>query len=271
MHTQIGLWIDDPLRKVLQPSYWDSVVEHNVQVAALMIEDVGKGFDLSYKVDSLVLIRNMAFARDIELVLTTWPEPRRRYMEEFRQEIPKLLEASGASALEFDTEGNWKKNRVRGFKNLTSAGEHLVKMVKGISRESAVRLELTTYPYHVENSRAAELAPHVHRLLPQAYSVRNRSTGKVPWDTRFAPGGMQCLTLDRARQVGPKLSCGLAAYDQTWPKHSGEEAMRTAWEAAMKYNPLEIRFWSSKWVLGIRRNGYASRFLKSLKAEVGQS
>ena len=40
--------------------------------------------------------------------------------------------------------------------------------------------------------------------------------------------------------------------------------MRVAYDAALQYDPVEVRFWSSKWILGIRSNGYASRFIKSL-------
>jgi hypothetical protein len=83
---------------------------------------------------------------------------------------------------------------------------------------------------------------------------------------------MQKLTMDKAKTVpgvgtpsGPRLSCGLAAYDQVWPGKSGEAAMQAAWDAAMQHNPIEIRYWSSKWVFGSRRNGYASRFLRSLR------
>lgn len=94
----------------------------------------------------------------------------------------------------------------------------------------------------------------------------------MDWVGIYGPGGMQRLTLDRALAVpgvgnpnGPIVSCGLAAYDQVWPGKPGEEAMHAAYKAACTFTPFEIRFWSSKWVLGGQMNGYASRFIKSLR------
>lgn len=271
-----GIWIDDPVRDVLGGAFWDKLVEHKLTTAAIMLEGLGKGFDPNYKVETLEKIRELAFARDIEIVLTVWPEPNDVYLKEFEAEIGPMLTAAGASGLEFDAEGNWLPIKVKGFGNIDEAGDELVKVVQRVSAAHDVRSELTTYPFHTENSKTADVALHADRLLPQAYSVRKRTDSKgkdllIDWDGGYGPGKMQRLTLDRAKMVrgvgttaGPLISCGLAAYDQVWPGKKGEDAMRIAYDAACAYEPVEIRWWSSKWVFGILANGYASRFLKSL-------
>lgn len=270
MDTRIGIWVDDPLRDVLKPAFWDKIVDHRIKTVALMLEPIGGRFDPRYQIDQLHRFRTFAMKADVEVVLTVWPEPDIEYIASFEASIEEYLIAAGASGLEYDAEGNWLPKKVRGFKNLDKAGDRLVDVVKGLADRLDVRSELTTYPYHVENSRESDVAGHMHRVLPQAYSVRNRTNGQIPWGTKYAPGGMQKLTLDRTRELisrsqnKPKLSCGLAAYDQTWPGHRPEKAMEVAFAAALEYQPVEIRFWSSKWVFGIKNNGYASRFLKSL-------
>ncbi|NJL54366.1 hypothetical protein HC928_03645 [bacterium] len=262
---RIGIWIDDPVSRVLTARYWDTLVDHGISTAAVMLEGYEGGFDAKYNEATLERLKTFALARDVEVVLTTWPEPNKKYMQDFESRIESYLKASGAAGLEYDAEGNWLPRRVKGYPNIDVAGDDLVKVVENIARKYDVRSELTTYPYHTENNRRADVAPHMDRLLPQAYSVRNRESGPIAWDSQFGPGGMQKLTLDRAKQIkGPKLSCGLAAYDQVWPGKTGRDAMEVAYEAACNYELEEIRYWSSKWVLGIRKNSYSSDFLKSL-------
>jgi hypothetical protein len=269
----IGLWIDDPPKLVNDPAYWKKLKEHGVSTAAVMLETVRGGFDPVYSLKQIKSLGELARAQDIELVLTVWPEPRKQYLEDLDARIGVYLEESGAAALEFDAESNWTRGKVEGYPNLDRAGDAFVEVFQRICGKIDVRTELTTFTMHTENSRSADVAPHVDRLLPQAYSVRHRNGPKgdyeVPWDDNYGPGPMQKLTLDRAltvkgAPVKPKVSCGLAAYDQVWPGKKGEDAMLAAYEAALKYDPVEIRLWSSKWVLGVKANGYAARFLLSL-------
>ncbi len=271
-----GIWIDDPVRDVLKAEFWDKMVEHKLTVGAIMLEGLGDGFNPSYNVETLGKIKALALPRNIEIILTTWPEPDPKYMREFEDKIEALLAAAGASGLEFDLEGNWLPAKLRGYHSLDHAGDAFVETFQRVSARLHVRTECTTYPFHTENSNKADVAPHCDRLLPQAYSVRHRTSGEIGYDSPYGPGGMQRLTLDKAKMVkgvgttsGPLISCGLAAYDQVWPTHTGEQAMKAAYDAALKYEPIECRWWSSKWVFGImakrpEANRYASRFLKSL-------
>lgn len=271
--TNRGLWIDDSPKLISTPAYWDSVKAHGFDTAALMLEGVGNGFDPKYSLGLLEKVRTMAFEREIETVCTVWPEPSLKYMSQLEEKIGRYLEAAGAVALEADLESNWLESKVKGkgFPNLDKAGDALVLGWERIKQKCDVRMELTTFPGHVENAKSADVAPDVDRVYTQAYSVRNRTKGAVQWDTTYAPGKMQVHAMERALKIrgvgdpnGPLICCGLAAYDQTWPGHTPQEAMQIAWDAALKYNPMEIRIWSSKWVLGFRANGYASRFFMSL-------
>ena len=266
-----GLWVDDPISHVTAAPFWDEVKAHRITTAAIMLESFGNGFDPKYKVKDLEKVKTLARERDIEIVLTVCPEPSRTYLGDLDARIGELLAASGAAGLEFDMEGNWLPIKADGFGSIDEAGSVLALIFHETMESRDVRIEVTTYPYHTENSKTADLAPYASRLLPQAYSVRHRDGKELSWADRLGPGNMQKLTLDRALLVrgvgspaGPLVSCGLAAWDQIWPGRPGEESMHTAYEAALKYTPFEIRWWSSKWVLGCQANGYASRFLKSL-------
>jgi hypothetical protein len=270
--VNLGVWIDDSVKSVRSPKFWDDFKEHGFETAGVMLESVKGGFDPKYDTRTLEDIRSHALSRDIEVVITVWPEPSKAYLEELELKIGPMLEASGAAGIEFDCEGNWLKGGLRGYPSLEAASQAFVESFRRISLRYDVRTELTTYPYHAENGKSALVAPHCGRILPQAYSVRKRSSGDVDWDSRFGPGGMQRLTMDRALRVpgvgqnsGPLVGCALAAYDQTWPDRDPSEAMQVAYDAAMTYNPIEIRYWSSKWIFGARANGYASKFIKGLK------
>ncbi len=267
-----GIWIDDPVRDVLTGDFWDKMVDHGLSTGAIMLEGLGDGFDSSYSVETLQKIKALALARDIEVVLTTWPEPNQKYMKDFEEQIEDLLDAAGATALEFDLEGNWLPIKVSGYANLDVAGDAFVAMFQRVSARLDVRTECTTYPFHTENNKMADVAPHCDRLLPQAYSVSERSDREVPWDSAYGPGRMQVLTMDRALAVrgvgttsGPLISCGLAAYEQRFGGRAPEEAMRVAYLAACHYEPVEVRWWSSKHVFGVKANPYASKFIKSIK------
>jgi hypothetical protein len=72
---------------------------------------------------------------------------------------------------------------------------------------------------------------------------------------------------------GVTLGCGLAAYDQTFPGHTPEEAMHVAFRAALDDGCTEFRYWSSEHLIkdiGNKGNSYGEPFLRNvcLPAEV---
>jgi hypothetical protein len=69
------------------------------------------------------------------------------------------------------------------------------------------------------------------------------------------------LELARFREIpadedgtAPKVCVGLAAWDQKWPNHSVGDAMDLSLKAALEWSPVEIRWWSSKHIWGVRSN-----------------
>lgn len=72
------------------------------------------------------------------------------------------------------------------------------------------------------------------------------------------------------------IGCGLAAYDQSWPGRTPEEAMQVAWDQALSLGATEIRFWSSEWLIdetlpggGNKGNKYSGPWLESQKVPDG--
>lgn len=266
--TTLGMWIDGPASDIKKVKLWDDLKKHGITTAAIMMEGTSIGFDAKFSVADMQKIGQMARERDIELVLTLWPDAKKAYLDEIEAELPAYIEASGCAGIEVDLEGNWKSKQVVGFPNLDKAGDRLVEILKAWRTKYDVRIEVTTFPGHAENTARADVAGHADRLLPQAYSVRNRDVGIIEWEgSKYSPGAMQRFTLDLAKTVPgeQKLSCGIAAYDQNFPGHKGEEAMQIAYDAAVAYGVEEVRLWSSKWVLGVKKNGYAARWLMSLQ------
>lgn len=269
-----GLWIDDLPRVVMTNAYLDRFQALGFSVAAVMLETVTPGFDPKFKEDDLGRLGEMLRGRDIELVLTYWPEPRVAYMAQLAEKLPRFVRRSGAAAIEGDHESNWIGKKLVGYRSVQEASESLVLVHREIQKVLDVRTELTTFTFHAELGAGATVADDVDRVLGQGYSVRHRKDAKgkpfdVPWDHQFGPGKMQTLTFDRALQIPkkggkPAISAGLAAYDQSWPGHRPEEAMRIAYETALRYQPAEVRWWSSKWVIGLHRQAYATRFFAEL-------
>jgi hypothetical protein len=275
MKPALGLWIDDSATLALSDDYLDKFRSLGFTRAAIMLETIGANFDPKWAPSQLALAKAKFAQRGIELVLTIWPEPRVEYLASLIERLPKLLEVSGAKALEFDAEGNYTKKKMVGFRSMDEASAALARVVEKFRTDFGVRVELTTLPMHGENSKNATLAPQCDVIIPQAYSVKTRKdvNGRVieiPWEGHpHSPREMQRLTLKRANTVPkkngrPTVACGLAAYDQSWPGHNGIEAMRVAYEEALTFEPSEVRWWSSKWVLGARRNHYAERFFQEL-------
>jgi len=64
------------------------------------------------------------------------------------------------------------------------------------------------------------------------------------------------------------VGCGLAAYDQSFPGYSSEEAMQAAYDQAIGEGAKEIRFWSSEWLIddmGNKGNSYSGPWLTGIK------
>lgn len=269
-----GLWIDDSPRLVMTPQYLEEFRTLGFKTGAVMLETVTAGFDPKWTLKELELLGESFRKADVELVLTIWPEPRVQYLEQLEERLPAFLEASGAAALEVDTESNYTRKKLVGFKDMNAASTAVDALFDRLKHRFDVRTELTTFTMHAENSSYATLADDLDVTVNQGYSVRNRTDAEgrpmeVPWEHPFGPGRMQVTTFDRARTIPtkngkPVIACGLAAYDQKWPGKTEEQAMDLAYRTALRYNPRECRWWSSKWVIGVRRQPWARQFFWNL-------
>ncbi len=270
----LGLWVDDRARVVLDERYLDDLVSLRLSTLAIMVHRSTAGRETSWQprwtAEQLARLRELAQPRNLSIVITTWPLPNRELLATFRRELPPLLAAAGAIGLEVDTEGNWLPSRLDGFADMNEAAAALVDTLREIAAPSNARLELTTYPFHPENGAQAKVAPHMDRVFPQAYSVANRQDKAVSWDEREGPGKLQRFSASRAREIvpvaegRPVLAMGLAAYDQTFEGHTPIEALKVAFDTAHNVGVAEVRYWSSKWILGhMRADSPAEQFLFS--------
>ncbi len=275
--TLFSTWVDSPPHEVLVPSWWAAYRALGFGAAAVMVESHDEGLDLRWSDDQLAHAGVLARAADVELALTYWPEPSRTWLATWERHAPAVAAMCGATAIDADAEGNWSPARLEGFDDLGEAAVELNGIFRGWARKLDVRLDFTTFPFHAENGPRARLAPLADRIYGQAYAVRNRKDGTgqpflVDWDDKLGPHLMPHTTLERSLLVpgvgtpaGPLLCCGLAAYDQAgWPGHTAAEAMKAALDSALTFHPFEIRWWSSKHILGPRANAYTAPFFRSL-------
>jgi hypothetical protein len=269
---RLGVWVDDSPKAVLREDYFSNLVALGFSTLAIMVHRTTAGSDRSWRprwtAAQLEQLRALAEPRGISLGLTTWPLPSRELLGVFGRELPSLLAAAGAVALEVDTEGNWLPSRLDGYANMDEAARALVDTLREVAAPSGAQLELTTYPFHPENGSQAKVAPHMDRVFPQAYSVAMRRDKTVGWDEREGPGRLQKFSAARARSIATvtqgktELGMGLPAYDQEFEGHSPLEALTVAWDSAADLGVTEVRYWSSKWILGhMRVDGPAGEFL----------
>lgn len=273
----IGCWVDDDVR-IKKPESFERMSAAGISAIALMLDTSKKGWDPMYAAHEIEAIARLADDHDMEIIFTTWPFPDKGNIDVMCDAVGEWLASIAPEvirAFEVDAEFNWKPRFVRGFDNIDKAGDYLVKKMDEAVAATGARKELTTFTSHTENGRAADVAPHMDRVLGQAHSVRHRkksdgSGWRIPWTHSYGPGRMQKLTLDRSLRIPGmletiELGCGLAAYDQEWPRHRPEEAMKVAYDAAIGYGCREIRYWSFKWIFGHLSNTYAERFLQSAR------
>ena len=257
--TLLGLWIDDPPRTVAQPAYWDELRDIGVRCAAIMIDTAGAGWDLRYSDAQLDQVCRLALDRDIEVVLTTWPTPDQEDLRRVAEDMRRLLRL-GTVGWEVDLEGQWKAGAVRGYASLAAAAAELADEMDRVRYDLDCRAEVTTHTGHHEHGAGARVALKADRFLSQAYSTRHDWRKlEVAWDSAMGPGRRQAAALAQARTIPgvssgrPRVCVGLACWDQKWPAHTLEEALSVALEAALACDPPEVRYWSSKWLVGAHR------------------
>lgn len=301
-NVEIELWIDDPARRVLTPRYFRELDDHGINGIAVMVDDSPRAWAPKYSLKRMEKLGQLCYDFGINLALTDWPYPDKAVCNAMVKGMEKMIIATGLDYVEWedDTEFNWKPRMIRGFRTrvvsgvrrsaLDLAGDYWMNK----KRESIARLKdkygitvisgLSTFTSHTENGRAADLAPEMDRITNQAYAVRHRNrknpkTGKynlkwtVPEDHAYGPGNMVKYTLGRSLLIPgmedgkPELCAGLALYDQgSWPMGPDAAVMLCVDVAVGEFGVKIIRFWSSKWAIGIKskKSPYGRRILKTL-------
>jgi hypothetical protein len=270
---KLGVWVDDQPTTVLRAGWLASLADLGFSTIAIMVQRSTSATSVEpwaarWTPAQLTKLRQLAEPLGLEVVLTAWPLPDKDQLTQLATAMPALLEAAGAVGFEVDTEGNWDASRLSGFASMTEAAATLVATMRAAAASTKARLELTTYPYHPENDAKAEVAPYMNRLFPQAYSVAERQGKPIPYDDRMGPGRIQPLSVRRAEAIPGvpatevALCLGLAAYDQNFSGHTPAEAMAAALDAAVVQRIPEVRYWSSRWIIGSSssRNPDIARF-----------
>ena len=261
--TTYGVWVDDAPGRVIKPGYWDQLKAFGFSTGALMLDTTEPGWDPLFTPGQVRQIYDLAVARNIELVLTVWPVPRASVLDAMFDDLERHYLPIGPAALEVDCEGLWQPKYVGGFTDLRKASIHLVNRMDKVRRDHDVRTELTTFAGHPEAQAGCLVSRHVDRVLAQIYSTRNNWRKEaVEWDSRYGPGIRQTKELEKFRKIPadedgtpPKICVGLAAWDQKWPGHTIGDAMDLAFDAAMEWDPVEVRWWSAKHIWGVQSTG----------------
>ena len=201
----VGAWIDDPVYDVKKLAFADHLVRMHISRAALMINKSNTlssqvPWSLRWSREDLKEVAQLFHSRDIECVATCWPRPSKAMIDAMCEDMAWILPLIGSTTFEVDTEGNWHPGFLSGFSSMDEAAAYLAAKMRELVGPDG-KLELTTFTYHIENSKRAVLAPLMDRLLPQAYAVRHRENGTVGWNDSLGPGRHQTLAVNRARQA----------------------------------------------------------------------
>jgi hypothetical protein len=280
-----GLWVADHPNLASSASFLDRVAELGISTLAAMLDSSEKPWDPRWSAGQWGLFCQRCIQRDIEVVATAWPYPSKKALDEMLSAL-RLYLPVGPAAIEIEAEGLWTERHVsEDFDGLDDASVYLMEGLFRLRDEFDVRLEVTTHPFHDEGhwaeeevaeftakeERLEDLAPNFDRICWQGYSCNKTPSGDpVKWDSRLGPGHMQTFTFERALEVPgvdtgrPKLVAGLAAYRQKWDGHTPREAMRIAYQQALTFDPVEVRWWDSRFVVGAKANGYSQAFIRSL-------
>lgn len=273
--NEIGVWLDDAFSKV-NSDYIALLKKANINSVSIMANKSNtkpedKLWELRYKKEDFQKLSKTLNDAGIKVGLTCWPQPSKTQIDLMMKDMIILLDMTGASSFMVDTESNWHQKFLKPeeFSTMQLAADYLVEKMKDAGVKHKVKLELTTFPYHVENSKDALVAPHMDVLFPQAYSVANRDNGEITWDDKFGPGNMQKLSIERAKKVKNfkgEYAIGLAAYDQIFKGgHTGQESIKKALDKSIDLGATKVFFWSSKWIVGSSKTNYGIDFLSKLK------
>lgn len=264
----LGAWIDDPPRLVLQPRYLAALRELPLEHVAVMIDGPEPGLsDARWRPSDLERLQR-ALPRHRRSI-TIWASPHASEIRALRARLPVLLHALGADVVEVDLEGPWRKADVEGFASRTIAG---VELVHALRDAGAREVEVTTFPGALPACKGA--VDVADRLVLQVYAT---STSSPDYDGPLGPRRGPVAGLEAARERHPRIEvcAGLAAYRQTsaqvpsWRGRDGAESMMVALDSAQSAGVRLVRWWSVKHLCRTAAKVYARRALLSLAPRSG--
>lgn len=278
---ELGTWLDDRPSIALRPAYLDRLRALPLDEIAVMVDGPRPGLeDQRWRLPHLEQLAR-ALPRH-RRTLTAWAAPQREAVDELGAQLPELLEALGASAVEVDVEpvGEWALRGVRGYRDeggdrgaLDEASEALADVLAA----TGLPVEVTVFPGSLHRVRRL-LEALVRRgvrvsLVLQTYPVRTRGPRSAPqiieYDDALGPLRLPREALTAARDAHPdvELVAGLAAYDQRgWPGVRPEEAMHAAVASAVSAGVRRARWWSVKHLCRLSARRYSAPALEALRA-----
>lgn len=250
--SQHGLYIDDPAHLVLRPGYLESLLELGLDHIVLCVHDASG----RWAWDSIQVRRaHEACARiGLDVSLMTWPP---MVGGAFAGHVAHLGGLS-PSRWEADLEGN----RHGAAEQLRRSALALV----DAARELGIPLDITSHAGHAE---LIEGGFDVHDLLGeesvvwgQAYCLAKRAATEPLFGLPRAVERTIARLTRLTRLTGPfQRGLILAGWDQTGFSGQPLESMVEAYRVARAYTSL-IRWWSSKFAVGVQRNGYAAEGIR---------
>lgn len=283
MRRELEMWIDDPPRVVLTKAYLDAIRALPVGGVAVMLDGPAPGLkDARWSGAQLEeLARRLPNHRR---TLTAWASPDARAVAQLERELPDLLRALDAEAVELDVEpaGEWRESDVAGFVDRDLDGARLDDAAAAIAAMLLAlpvgEIEVTTFPgalrvveVLVDELAARAPAETVVRLWLQIYPVLTRGGRTIGWNDALGPVRWPREGLEKARGQVPdrvEVCAGLSAYDSVFPGHG--ESMAVAAESALLGGSPRLRWWSSKWLCRkegrVRRAGQLDRIAAALEA-----
>lgn len=186
-----------------------------------------------------------------------WAAPTRAFVRSLEEQLPNLKRA-GVRVVEFDIERDAWGVSPAGFDSRRAAAIEIARVTRAAG-------------FVVGTTQIVERLYEDWRGLSdyvavQAYSHARGGEPSYQPGGIYAPGAMQERAAQKVRAYGAPLVQGLYAHDQVFDDLNAEAAMTTAYHAAARTSRV-MRWWSSKWVLGHRDNGYSKAVIRQLARE----
>ena len=196
----------------------------------------------------IVTLATMARDAGLDVHLMSWIMPHRSYLIEAAEQLPDLVEKTGALSVCFDAEEPWTLAKKR--LNYLEAGQ----LVDALFRDRNFELGVTGIRYAATH-KLAPLIAVCDYVVPQAYST---STSKASPSTVVSKG---VATWRKKFGNGPRMVAGLAAYRQSGIKgHTTRSAMQAAIDDAEQHTD-EVVYWSLN---SLRKSPAAAAVVRSM-------